>query len=168
MNQVLSQAFKLLEIPEERTRVFGYIFECMEVAEEEIKAGKIKYPEKKDLIDQLWGFLSPPDGFQTLGMDVYRSYCKEQVDRVGQQRMFMSIEDATNTEVLVVLSRMSEASPLVPDATKLFMDLFYKLFPETCVNLFPGYEQKRYESFKGATEEIRQSIIRKFGKIKRK
>jgi hypothetical protein len=137
----------------------------MEIAEQEISAGRVRYPESASQISSLFSYLCPPDGMRDFGNLVYRVYASEQIDRIGKQNIGMDIRRPTKTEILMALSRMSEKAPLTPDATKLYFDLFSVLFPDHAIlkDIEP-----MHESYKGACNEIRDEIVKHLGMINRR
>lgn len=144
----------------------SFTFDCMEIAEQEIAYGKAQYPQMAKEIDGLFGYLCPPPGMRDFGLQVYRAYVKEQVERVATQTLgrMLLIEQPTKVEVLMALSRISEKAPLTPDATKLYFDLFAELFPD---HYILKEIEPHHESHKGASTEIKRDIIKHLGLINR-
>jgi hypothetical protein len=86
-------------------------FELMGVAEEEIKVAKSRHPSKAQIIDDSFMELVPPDGMLEFGNLLYRCFVKERLDQIarGHQRT------ATNAEVAMTISRVSNKTPIHQD-----------------------------------------------------
>jgi hypothetical protein len=138
-----------------------FTFDCMEVAEQEISSGRARYPDKKDEINALFEFLCPVPGMQEVGTLLYRAYVKELVERTATGQ---SINLATDAEVIMVLAAASATTPLSSDATKLYFDIFKKLFPNDPLS---RDIQPMYETYVGACEQLKQAIVTRLGKIDR-
>ena len=137
----------------------------MEIAEEEIENGKKKYPKMAHYIDKAFYALCPPEGFSNYDICLYRAYVIQQIDRIGTEN---KLEFATKAEVLIALSNMTLKSPLRPDSTLLYFDLFTELFPDRTKTLAPNLDDENpRESHKGATMELYKMIVKSLGVINR-
>jgi hypothetical protein len=133
------------------------IFDCMEVAEKEIFRAKTRYPEKADTLENSFMYMVPPVGYQRFGMDLYKAHVLELLEHVASGE---NVANPTKSEILMMLSSLSEKAPLQTDACKLYYDLFTELFPKYEWTGIDPRAMMPNETFKGAADELRQQIIR--------
>lgn len=79
----------------------------MLIAEEEIEAALKKLPRDKRKISFL--ALMPTDGMSSLASEVYRSHCRELIQR---QLKGEALEPGTMAEILILMSHTSLKAPL--------------------------------------------------------
>lgn len=129
----------------------GYAFDCMEVAEEEIRrAGTVPR--------NAFAACCPTPILRGLGLDLYRAHAKEIIQRVKNRR---DLAPATDAELCAVMSRTSLDAPLNRKGAAVYTFLFNKLFPEhgikVSVEEYPGQVEeeiadmrKRFRQERGA------------------
>jgi hypothetical protein len=114
-------------VADEIQPVFASVFAFMEIAEDVISEKISDDPKNADIYSSHFLALRPSDEF-TSGRwhdDVYRRHCEEILDRavIGGDLRY-----PTKAEILVVLSKISEKTPLNSAATSLYSKLFLDLF----------------------------------------
>jgi hypothetical protein len=123
---------------------FMRFFECMEIAEEELR-----------------NFAGPGRGslnalfqreFFALSPDLYRHHCRELVTRMNEKR---PLEPATRAEVLIGCMNTSLRAPLSQEWAAVYETLFSEIFPAKFAEL--GLARPISEKWKGQVEECIES-----------
>lgn len=111
------------------TGVLRNLFDCMEIAEEEIAAAKAIAPDgvTEKRIDDAFRYLSPSDLLQNKTLELYRAHAHEIIARVAAGE---DLRPGTEAEVLAALCESSLAAPLNSIAALLYARLFRSVFPE--------------------------------------
>jgi hypothetical protein len=101
----------------------------VEQAEEEIQAARIRHPRHADRIYHAFPLLVPSPALERLESEmVYRSHCRELLDRVAAGT---DTRPGTAAEVCCVMLHTSLLSPLTSAATGLYMRMWQTAgFPE--------------------------------------
>jgi hypothetical protein len=126
------------------------LFECMEIAEDEISKAMNRHPQKRYLIYGSFLTLKP---VAPMPMKLYRAHCRELLDRIGTGEDYQPV---TRAEVLSVLNRAAWAIPLHNEPSALYYKLFASLFPDA-----PELEQigaPLAERYEGETDNLYREI----------
>ena len=134
------------------------VFDCIDIAEEEIAAAKIRFPEIADEIHETFRFLRPTEPLEGLCDTLYRHHARELILRASADA---NLEPGTTAEVLGALSRLSLAGPPSREMTLLYMKLFGEIFPEQASEIFAGICPNDYELTRVA--ELESEFRRKLG-----
>jgi len=130
------------------------VFECMEIAEEEIAAAIERYPVLGVAINAAFKHLYPTRALDGARDEVYRAHCRELLERVADGE---DVRPGTKAEVMMTLSRLSQHAHLTEAAGALYRELFDELFPGE-MSWEPGVLSEPYP---GATEEALLTARRK-------
>ena len=118
------------------SRMFGFdlggLFECMDWAEEEIAAARARFPRAADLLFHSFTLLRPGTNLTRSGTEfVYRSHCRELLDRVARGH---DTRTATAAEICCVLGTVSHEAKLNSAAFGLYLRMWitagFPLLPE--------------------------------------
>jgi len=126
-------------------------FDLIDIAEEEIQKGIDKFPESRN---EIWSmFLSLcPTTLLCRHPTLYRSHCKELIERVGNKEFD---NEPTSAELCFAFSEMSLKAPLKSDMVAAYYRCFREAFPESDIDMDVS------ESYPGAVDEIIQQIKRR-------
>jgi hypothetical protein len=97
------------------------VFASMEWAEEEIGKARVRHPKHADRIFHSFTLLCPPDDRRMATELVYRSHCRELLDRVAAGD---DTRPGTVAEVCCAMAEASLATPLTSSATGLYMRMW--------------------------------------------
>lgn len=110
----------------------AHAFRCMEIAEEEIAAAKVRFPLVASQLHDGFRELCPPVVLREAGERLYRAHCREMLARIAGGT---PVGPATTAEILAVLQAMSLAAPLERAATALYWERFAETFPADAARL---------------------------------
>ncbi len=106
-------------------RIAG-VFEQMAVAEEEITAAKLRYPEHVEVVHDSFRYLVSSAIVNQLYSDkLYRGHCREIIDRVVKGE---DVTLATDAELLVLYAEASLRAPLNGMGALLYFEAFLAVF----------------------------------------
>lgn len=134
-------------------RALGPAFDAMEWAEEEITAAQQQHPEAVDRLNRSFLLLRPT--LKLMGTEfVYRSHCREILDRVvtGQDT-----RPGTATECAIALSEVSQRVPLSTSAAGLYARM-WKLADLPPVELTDA--SVHYEALEGQAIDDQEAWLR--------
>ncbi len=124
-----NKMLKMAGFTNSETSVISGIFERMDLAEEEIKKGKKRWPANAVVIHELFSICKPTIVLRDLADAMYLAHCRELIDRVGPmditadtKRIDLSL--GTRAELCGVFSHVSITSPL----GGLHMGIYVKAF----------------------------------------
>ena len=105
------------------------IFDLIEVCEKSITKGMEKYPDKAELI---WNMFMPlgefANDFSPYTPDLFGSHCDEIIERIGKGYTGEMLHLGTDAEVLLSLMYASLKAPLNQDGSAMFATMFFRLF----------------------------------------
>ena len=119
-------------------------FRRMDIAEEEIANAQHQHPDHKDRIFQVFRCLCPTPPLAHVLDDIYRSHCRELIERSVQRE---DMKPGTEAEVLGFLSQASLEAPLARIPSLLFQQLFADLLPEKSRELPPMSRIESLDSY---------------------
>lgn len=131
------------EMPAAMARTMSRTFELMEVAEEEIARARAAHPDTSERLWRCFMLVRPPEGMSRLATEVYRSHCRELLERVA---LGGDTRTGTDAEMVMHMSLASLQAPPVRDFAVLYRSLFERVLPEAAVTLEPTDT----ESYEGA------------------
>lgn len=100
----------------------GGLFDSMCWAEEEIEKARARHPRHADRIHHSFTLLSPNPSLEGIGTEfVYRSHCRELLDRVAAGA---DTRPGTAAEVCCLMVTTSQAAPLSSAAAGLYMRMW--------------------------------------------
>lgn len=102
-------------------------FRRMDIAEQEIARAQRQHPKHKDRIFPLFRHLCPTPPLAHVIDEIYRSHCRELIERSVQHE---DKKPGTEAEVLGFLSQASLEAPLARIPSLLYQQLFADLLPE--------------------------------------
>ncbi|SDD55672.1 hypothetical protein [Actinokineospora iranica] len=103
---------------------FGGLFECMEWGEDEIVAARARFPQAADLLFHSFTLLRPGDNLTRSSTEfVYRSHCRELLDRVASGE---DTRTATAAEICCVVGQVSKEIKLTSAAFGLYTRMWIK------------------------------------------
>lgn len=122
-------AFKLLELGPGESLAWGRTFRRIEIAEEELAAGKAAHPELVEQIDELF-ICCKAMGLPLEAPDVFmRMHVRELVDRVaedlGAGLKRVRVEEPTQVEMAAVILEASLKAPLRSEFVRWLMTAKY-------------------------------------------
>lgn len=101
-------------------------FDFMGWAEQEIAAGKARYPRAKDRIHRTFGILFSGE-LLSFGEALYREHCRELIARVAKRE---DTRPGTRAEVLACISTMTLTTRLQRDVEELALELTAAMLSE--------------------------------------
>lgn len=110
-----------------RMGTVGSVFRLVEVAEEEIAAAALKYPEKAAELRASFNPLLFPGQFTNFSKDVYRAHARELLERVAKGE---NTKPGTDAECLVALSLASLKAPLTSGHLAAMERVFATVYPD--------------------------------------
>lgn len=130
----------------------------MDIAEDEIAAGKLRYPLQADLINDSFRYLVPTECVHT--DTLFRAHAREIVDRVAKGD---DVRPGTTAEVIGAISKLTVVAPPSRELTLLYMKLFSQLFPHHAHQVLEetgpiepdGYERQRMDELEA---ELRRKL----------
>lgn len=126
------------------------------IAENEIERAKAQHPEHAAKLDAAFGALVPPDEFAGLNYQaLYTAHCRELLERVAG-KMPISLELATDAEMLVPVMQASLRAPLSEFGHGIYATLFNRVMAGTAAQ-----EQVPAEPWPGAYAEELAAMRRK-------
>jgi len=131
-------------------------FSLAEIAEKEIEAAMLRYPDSAELIWNQFGLLMPQEHFYSRITALYRHHCRELLDRVAAKE---PLDVGTVAEVLCTVVDASYKAPLTYDAAILYYRLFKQILPNT------DCQPIDRESFDGAVDIMYNGMAKRIGTI---
>jgi hypothetical protein len=110
-------------------------FDRVEIAEEEIRSVKRRFPARASEIHDAFAMLCPTEPLRDLSEDVFRFHCRELLERVAKGQ---DVRPGTTAEVLGFLADVSLSAPPTRVSTLLYQKLFGRIFPEVLGSLILG------------------------------
>jgi hypothetical protein len=144
----------LAELFTETKRGLQPIFDAMQIAEEEISAAQTRHPEAADRIWRSFKLLIPSTDMLTRNDLVYRSHCREILDRVAAGT---DTRPGTAAECCVALCEVSFRVPLNTSAAGLYARM-WKLADLPPVELTDT--SAHYEAIEGALIDDKERLLR--------
>ena len=136
-----------------------FVFRCMEIAEEEIEAGKSRHPTASDRIHDAFKNLHPTDALAEMGEKLYHAHAKELIERVALET---DIRPGTTAEIVATLSRLSTVAPFPRYSQLLYEKLFTALFPREAEAIFTESHRSVPDSYEvSQMEELEAEFRRK-------
>jgi hypothetical protein len=118
-------ATTLEEIVNETSLQLGPIFEQMEWAEDEIEQAQRRHPAQAALLWTTFRLMVPTQDL--MGTEfVYRSHCRELLERVARRQ---DTRLGTAAELVIACSHTSQLAPLTTAGAGLYMRIWAKAFP---------------------------------------
>ncbi len=131
----------------------------MEIAEEEIEAGKSRHPLASDRIHEAFKYLRPTDALAEMGEKLYRAHVKELIQRVASET---DTRPGTTAEMVAILSRLSTVAPFPRSSQLLYEKLFTALFPREAEAIFTESHRSVPDSYEvPQMEELEAEFRRK-------
>lgn len=128
----------------------GRVFEFASVAEEEIAAGKKRYPEKAKTISLHFMELCPPSPMVEFSDELYRAYVRERIEQLVHGRP----RTATNAEAAMTICLTSGKTPIHWEYTAAYWLAMCEMFGEKKMQELTGEQEHPYtvSQFKEAQE----------------
>lgn len=114
-------------IPPSLARTVRTTFDRVDIAEEEIRAAKRRFPTCASEIHAAFALLCPTEPLRDLSEDVFRFHCKEILERVANGH---DVRLGTTAELLGLLSNVSQMAPPTRVSVLLYQELFLRLYPD--------------------------------------
>ena len=138
--------------------VISGAFRRMEIAEDEIAAAKTRWPLQAHGLHQAFRILVPSSLIQELSDDVYRSHCRQLLERVAAGASERDLDAPTRAELCGAFAALSLAAPLSHDYTAAYRQVLEEALPGAVTALdLPAIR----ESWDGRTEEVLSAVRRK-------
>jgi hypothetical protein len=133
----------------------------MDVAEQELAAAAKAHPDKAVALNGSFMLVAPPPGMAMLAPDVYRSHCRELLERVIRGE---NTDLGTDAECLTLALDTSLMAPYGSMGSSLCSRLFLSVFGR----LPDGVEDNVREPWPGAVDEELQRLRRRVGRTRRR
>lgn len=143
----------LTDMLTEFTEYFGALFDQMKWADEEIVTAQVRHPECADKLDRAFPLLKTVHELMA-NETVYRSHCREILDRVARGQ---DTRPGTAAEICVMMAQITQATPVSTAASGLYMRA-WKLAG------LPGDqfgELPHYEAIKGSEIDEFEAVSRR-------
>lgn len=128
------------------------LFDLMEIAEDEIAAGKLRYPNATDVVHDAFQYLCPTAMISQHAANetLYRAHCRQIIDWLAEGQ---DVNQATDAELLVIFAETSLSSPLNPEGTLLYGELFKSVFGEATAEKYgiPAQDMELMRKHHGST-----------------
>ena len=136
----------------------GGLFECMEIAEDEIAKTQLNHPDKAGDIWNSFTILTPSPILEPRTPGIYRAHAQEMLQRVvnGQTKK-NELETATAAELCCVFCQTSQLHGLQSDAVVAYQKVFKQVFPDAPFHdeVIPGeLPRTRRRDSRRTTEEV--------------
>lgn len=139
----------------EITDLFGAMFDRMEWADDEIAKAQARHPESANKLYHAFKLLNT--AHELMGNEmVYRSHCREILDRVTKGQ---DTRPGTAAEICVMMSQITQRTPVSTAATGLYMRA-WKLagFPGKQFDGLPHYEAIKASEIDNFEAESRKKL----------
>ena len=116
------------------SEALGSAFDAMDVAEEEIDAGKLRHPDKADMIHCTFGVIRPRFELEMLkyAEEIYRGHCRELIDRAATswdgKRKKIDLTGGTRAELCIMMCVVSLTTPIQSIYTSIYLRSFTEIF----------------------------------------
>lgn len=145
----------------EASSTIGRVFELASVAEEEIAAGKKRYPKKAQTISQHFMELCPPSPMVEFSDELYRAYVRERIEQLVHGRP----RTATNAEAAMSICLTSGKTPIHWEYTAAYWLAMCEMFGEKKMQELTSEQERPYTAnqFKEAQEcllEVKNALNR--------
>ena len=101
------------------------LFNCIEIAENEIAAFKRRYPTRRADLYNAFKHLQPPSYMLDKDTRIYKAHVRELLERIAKRD---SDPRATRAEILLALSELSFRTPIRREAANAAAILFREIF----------------------------------------
>lgn len=133
------------------------IFAAMTIAEEEIEAAQDRHPHAADRIWRSFTLLTPTSDLLTRNELVYRSHCREILDRVAAEA---DTRPGTAAECCVALCEVTLRTPVTTSAAGLYARMWQKagLPATTLADMSVHYEALEGDAIDTHERELRARL----------
>ncbi|MBO0884714.1 MAG: hypothetical protein J2P17_31155 [Mycobacterium sp.] len=109
------------------TDMLSGAFALLDAGEEEIERAQKRHPEKANEIWHAFSILVPSDAMQSMAEFVFRSHCRELLERIVTGA---DTRPGTAAEVCATLCAASQVAPLTGTAAGLYHRMWAQAFPD--------------------------------------
>jgi hypothetical protein len=145
----------LAELLAEVENALGWGLDRVDWAEDEIDAAQLRHPAQADRLYHGFALLVPPKGFDLAAEVVFRSYCRELLDRLAAG---WDTREATDAEVALACRAMSLVHPLNPGAMLVYQRAWLRAFPQ---HPLPHLDMASYEHIASPHADELDALIRR-------